>query len=63
MEETTSVYEPFQLLLFARQNLTELRIEQRIYKAALELVAELGKSETEYNFDFAQRGLSTFQKV
>jgi hypothetical protein len=54
MEGMTSVYEPFQLLLFARQNLNELRIEQRIYKAALELVAELGKSETEYNFDFAQ---------
>ena len=58
MEEMTSVDEPFQILLFARQSLNELRGEQRIYKAALELVAELGKNDSEYGFDAARETIA-----
>jgi hypothetical protein len=42
------------LLMRVRQDLKELRSEQRIYKAALSLVSELAKKETEFDIDSAK---------
>jgi hypothetical protein len=44
-----------QMLMRAQQNLQELRIEQRIYKAALGLVVELAKRPAEYDFTTAKQ--------
>ena len=44
-----------QMLMRAQQNLQELRIEQRIYKAALGLVVELVKRPAEYDFTSAKQ--------
>jgi len=46
---------PFQLLMRVRQDFKELRREQRIYKAAIGLVAELAKKDDEFDFDNAKK--------
>jgi len=43
-----------QNLMRVRQDLEELRREQRIYKAALGLVNELARKENEFDFDYAK---------
>ena len=47
--------ETVELLLKARQNLEELRKEQKIYRAALSLNWELAKEDIEYDHDHAQK--------
>jgi hypothetical protein len=49
---------PMQLPMRARQDLGELRNEQKIFRSALALVAELGKRDSEFNFDEAQRRIA-----
>ena len=48
----------FQMLMIARQDLKELRNEQRIYKAALGLVAELGKKDSEFSYETARQQIT-----
>ena len=60
---------PFQDLMRVRQDLGELRIEHRIYKAAVGLVLELAKKELEFDIDSAKermdeiaQGISDWQR-
>jgi hypothetical protein len=46
---------PHQILMRARQDFEKLRREQRIYKAALGLVAELAKKDDEFDFNDAKK--------
>jgi hypothetical protein len=46
------------ILMSARQNLQELRIERQIYKAALGLVMELAKNAPEFNIDSAKERMA-----
>jgi len=52
-----------QVLMRAQQNLQELRIEQRIYKAALGLVIELVKKPAEFDFDGAKRRMVEIARI
>jgi hypothetical protein len=47
-----------QVLMGARENLQELRSEQRIYKAALGLLVELAKKPAEFDVDRAKQQMS-----
>jgi hypothetical protein len=47
-----------QVLMRARQDLHELRIEQQIYKAALGLVVELARKAPEYDIDSAKERMA-----
>jgi hypothetical protein len=53
---------PPQILMRARQDLQELRSEQRIYKAAFGLVTQLAKQEVEFDFDLANRRIKEIAK-
>ena len=48
----------FQMLMIARQDLRELRNEQRVYRAALGLVAELGKRDSDFSFETARQQIT-----
>lgn len=50
-----AVNQPARALLEARQDLEELRIEQKIYRATFHLILELAKEETNYDREDAQK--------
>jgi hypothetical protein len=49
---------PLQILMRARQDFQELRAEQKIFRASLALVAELGKKDSEYDFESTKRKIA-----
>lgn len=50
---------PIQVLMRARQDLQELRNEQRIYQAALGLLIDLEKPDADYDFNTAKTRIAT----
>lgn len=51
-----------ELVLEARQDLRELRNEQKAYKAALSLIVELQKEDRDYDYDHAQKQIAVIAR-
>jgi hypothetical protein len=54
----TDEQRPFRIPRTARQDIQELKNEQRIYKAALNLILELAKEESEYDVNSANQWIA-----
>jgi len=55
VREKSSEGPSLEMLIKAKQNLGELRGEQRLYRALVALIVELARKETEFNFESAQK--------